>query len=240
MKQLKTKSIATFTYFPSIVFSILLCSSLTYAAENTTTQNNVLQPSDSQQAGEQLAAASTPLHEHSSVNPAADVLAPNTKQPMPTSVPEQNDSDLQPKALITKTASTKAMQKDDEPDQNDNKIVIVARPQVAGLWGMTIPNAHCIEYYNFMENGDVVVKSGKEWTYGKYLYQVPAQSEPGSPVLVMQIKYDNLEADCSGNAIDQRGEQQQQYVKWTGSSSMEFCGAQDDKQCFASLKRVLP
>lgn len=250
MKQLKTKSIATLTYFPCIFFSILLCSSFTNAAEDSTAQNNVLQPNNLQQASKHLTAASTPLHEHSSVKPVADVLAPKPKQQMPTSVPEQNDSDLQPKGLTnkasipetapSKTTLSETMQKDDESDQNDNKIVIVARPQIAGLWGMTIPDAQCIEYYNFMENGDVVVKSGKEWSYGKYLYQVPAQSEPGSPVLVMQIKYDNLQTDCSGNAIDQRGEQQQQYVKWTGSSSMEFCGAQEGKQCFASLKRVLP
>lgn len=239
MKQLNTKSILTLTSFSSIFFGVVLCSLSAFAADNPTANENTLRSSDSQQPGEQFAAASTPLHEHSSVKPVADVLKSDPKQVMPTLVPEQNESETQPKASMPKTASSK-MVKQEEPDQDDNKIVIVARPQIAGLWGMTIPNAHCIEYYNFMENGDVVVKSGKEWTYGKYLYQVPAQSEPGSPVLVMQIKYDNLEADCSGNAIDQRGEQQQQYVKWTDSSSMEFCGAQDGAQCFASLKRVLP
>jgi hypothetical protein len=91
-----------------------------------------------------------------------------------------------------------------------------------------------------MEKGDVVIKSGAEWTYGNYVYQVPAASEPGTPILAMRIQYDNLQTDCSGNAIDQRGEDQQQYVKWTGPSSMEFCGTQDGSQCFASLKRVLP
>ncbi|RYY79570.1 MAG: hypothetical protein EOO69_06060 [Moraxellaceae bacterium] len=125
------------------------------------------------------------------------------------------------------------------PEQ-DNKIVIVSRPQVTGLWAMTIPGAQCIEYYNFMEKGDVVIKSGAEWTYGKYVYQVPAVAEPGSPVLAMRIQYDNLQTDCSGNAIDQRGEDQQQYVKWTGSSSMDFCTTPDGSQCFASLRRVLP
>ena len=31
-------------------------------------------------------------------------------------------------------------------------IELVNRPLIAGLWGMTIPNATCIEYYNFKLN----------------------------------------------------------------------------------------
>ncbi len=200
------------------MLGLALSSSLSHAADNESVEQQL-------QQDEQISAANPPLHQHESVKPAADVMQPKAEQPPSQSVPEQHDSEEMPDEAI---------------ELPENKIVIVGRPQVSGLWGMTIPKAHCIEYYNFMENGDVVIKSDKEWTYGKYIYQVPALSEPGSPVLVMQIKYDNLQTDCSGNAIDQRGEQQQQYVKWTGASSMEFCAAQDGTQCFASLQRVLP
>jgi hypothetical protein len=161
-----------------------------------------------------------PLHEHSSIEPASTVTPAVATKPAPTSVPEQTAAPTM---------------------EEENKIVIVNRPQVSGLWAMTIPGARCVEYYNFMENGEVVVQSGAEWTYGTYVYQVPAVAEPGLPVLAMRIQYDNLQTDCSGNAIDQRGEEQQQYVKWTGPSSMQFCAGQEaSSHCFASLNRVLP
>ncbi|XID75970.1 hypothetical protein ACF3NA_05460 [Alkanindiges sp. WGS2144] len=218
MKQLNASQLFGFFYGSSVFLGIMLCSSLSQAADKI----NAEAESNEQVA---TAAVSKPLHEHSSIKPDADVIPVQPKEKALASVPEQSEQ-------------TEALS---EPlDLPENKIVISNRPQVTGLWGMTIPGARCIEYYNFMENGEVVVKSGEEWSYGNYLYQVPALAESGSPVLAIQIKYDNLETDCSGNAVDQRGEQQQQYVKWTSASSMEFCGTKEGTQCFASLRRVLP
>lgn len=201
------------SYLAALSFGLLLCCSLSHAADSLT-------------APERLTAATpatpAPLQEHSSVQPGLPPFTPDQSEPVPTAVPEETDS------------------ADNAILEQDNKIVIVSRPQVTGLWAMTIPGAQCTEYYNFMEKGDVVVKSGAEWTYGKYIYQVPPVAEPGFPVLAMRIQYDNLQTDCSGNAIDQRGEDQQQYVKWTGPASMAFCTTPDGAQCFASLNRVLP
>ncbi|WP_083698368.1 hypothetical protein [Alkanindiges hydrocarboniclasticus] len=206
-----TSSLLSSLRFSPLGFGLLLCCSLSHAADNVIAPERVTAATTT---------TSTPLHEHSSVEPQAPAMPAVPDKPAPTAVPEAAESVEVP-----------------EPD---NKIVIVSRPQVTGLWAMTIPGAQCIEYYNFMEKGDVVIKSGAEWTYGNYVYQVPAVAEPGTPVLAMRIQYDNLKTDCSGNAIDQRGEDQQQYVKWTGPASMEFCTTQDGSQCFASLRRVLP
>lgn len=160
-----------------------------------------------------------PLHQHSSV-----------KQP-------------QPEALKT-TSNDQSTQQASLPEQapalDENKVVIVNRPLIAGLWEMRIPNAKCNEFYNFMENGEFVVKSGEEWTYGNYVYQLPALADTGHPILAMKIKYDNLKTDCSGNSIDQRGEEQQQYVVWTGQSTARFCATEDGKQCFAEVRRITP
>ena len=230
MKQLNTKYTPTFAYFSSIFLGLALCTSIGHAADaqlvaQSKTDTVTNEQTSTLKNDDMSAASNKPLHQSSSVEPTADVMQSKMSAQKPVSVPEQNESEKIPAGSM---------------EMPENKIVIVSRPQVSGLWGMTIPGAKCLEYYNFMENGDVVIKSDKEWTYGKYIYQVPTQPEPGLPVLVMQIKYDNLEADCSGNAVDQRGEQQQQYVKWTGTSSMEFCGTQEGTQCFASLRRVLP
>lgn len=191
-------------------FSVFLCCSVSQAADKS---GSVVPASAA------TVTTSSPLHQ-------------DARQPQTLTLPVSPDKDA--------SASVPAEATNGAVPEPDNKIVIVSRPQVTGLWAMTIPGAQCIEYYNFMEKGDVVIKSGAEWTYGKYVYQVPDVAEPGSPVLAMRIQYDNLKTDCSGNAIDQRGEDQQQYVKWTGASSMEFCTTQDGAQCFASLRRVLP
>lgn len=189
------------------------------------------------QPQQQVAAATAeiPLHQHDSVQLITPAPVTNqAQQPVLPTVPEQRETD-------SKTIDSNATGQNIAalvPD--NNTIVIVNRPQVTGLWALSFAGARCTEYYNFMENGEVAIKSGEEWTYGNYVYQIPAVAEPGSPVLAMRIKYDNQKTDCSGNAIDQRGEEQQQYVKWNSPSTMDFCAAQDGQQCFASLRRILP
>lgn len=172
-------------------------------------------------AADQAATKQEPLHDHSSLEqstsdqPAAVPVKPEPAKP--STLPEQTPAPI-----------------------DENKIVIVNRPLIAGLWEMSIPNARCKEYYNFMENGEVVVKSGEEWTYGNYAYQLPALADTGSPILAIKIKYDNLKTDCSGNSIDQRGEEQQQFVKWNSKSTVQFCATEDGKQCFADMRRISP
>ncbi len=117
---------------------------------------------------------------------------------------------------------------------------VVPRSMLSGLWGMTIPGKTCVEMYNFQDNGQMLVKSSKEWTWGKYELELPEAGSTTLPILTMKILYDNLETDCSGNQIDQYGEVQQQYVKWTGRNTIEFCNAPDGTQCVLTLNKVLP
>ncbi len=121
-------------------------------------------------------------------------------------------------------------------------IELVSRPLIAGLWGMTIPKAACIEYYNFKENGQFLVKSASEWSLGKYVYQLPDMEAMAKslPQLTMGILYDSNAIDCSGNQINQTGEVQQEFVKWISPSHIQFCAAPDGKQCPLDLHRVLP
>ena len=87
---------------------------------------------------------------------------------------------------------------------NSNKFRVVTRPEIVGLWGMQIPNNRkCIEYYNFKSNNDVVIKSGQEWSAGIYDYQPSQDASNVLPALILQIKYDNNEVDCSGYQEDQ-------------------------------------
>ena len=123
------------------------------------------------------------------------------------------------------------------PSQN---IKISTRSALVGLWGMHIPeNKKCMEYYNFQSNHQVFIRSGAEWSYGQYTYQASSDSEI-SPLLVLNIRYDNNEKDCSGIKEDQSGEITRFTVVWRDASNIEFCSDSQDQECFAALRRIQP
>ena len=124
---------------------------------------------------------------------------------------------------------------------DSNPIRIVTRPEIVGLWGMQIANnKKCIEYYNFKSNNNVVIKSGQEWSSGIYDYQSSQEERSALPALILQVKYDNNEVDCSGYSEDQTGEISQYFVQWKNSSTINFCSSEKAEQCFATLRRILP
>ena len=125
--------------------------------------------------------------------------------------------------------------------EDSNPIRIVTRPEIVGLWGMQIPNnKKCIEYYNFKSNNNVVIKSGQEWSSGIYDYQSSQEERSALPALILQVKYDNNEVDCSGYNEDQTGEISQYFVQWKNPSTINFCSSEKAEQCFATLRRILP
>ena len=115
------------------------------------------------------------------------------------------------------------------------------RPAIMGLWGMEIPtNKKCTEYYNFRGNNEVIVNSAKEWSTGLYDYQPSTETKEKSPALLMQIKYENNEMDCSGRQEDQSGEVSQYFVRWKDQNTINFCATDGVDKCFAVLHRVQP
>ncbi|CAG68576.1 MULTISPECIES: hypothetical protein [Acinetobacter] len=143
---------------------------------------------------------------------------------------------------MAETVSTPATS-DEAPslDLSPNTIKIVSRPEIMGLWGMEIPNnKKCVEYYNFRNANEVFVKSGQEWSYGVYDYQPSPDKNEQLSALIMQIKYDNNEVDCSGQKVDQSGEVSQYFVHWKNANTIDFCANEKGQQCFATLRRVLP
>lgn len=122
-----------------------------------------------------------------------------------------------------------------------NTFRIVTRPAIMGLWGMEIPtNRKCVEYYNFKSDNNVIIKSGDEWSSGIYDYQLPQDTTAQVPALILQVKYDNNQKDCSGNQEDQSGEVSQYFVKWQNPYTINFCATEKAEQCFATLRRILP
>ena len=124
--------------------------------------------------------------------------------------------------------------------EDSNPIRIVTRPEIVGLWGMQIPNKKCVEYYNFKSNNNVLIKSGQEWSSGVYDYQPSQEERSALPALILQVKFDNNEVDCSGYKEDQTGEISQYFVQWKNPSTINFCSNEKAEQCFATLRRILP
>ncbi|MFW2044375.1 hypothetical protein ACG9ZE_22345, partial [Acinetobacter sp. ULE_I053] len=58
--------------------------------------------------------------------------------------------------------------------------------------------------------------------------------------LIMQIRYENNETDCSGRKEDQAGEVTQYFVKWINKTTLKFCISDKGDQCCATVRRVLP
>ena len=132
-------------------------------------------------------------------------------------------------------------QPEDTQASNQNNIRVTTRPEIVGLWGMEIPNNRkCVEYYNFKSNSDVVIKSGEEWSTGIYDYQPSTDKNVQLPALILQVKFDNNQVDCSASQEDQTGEMSQYFVKWQSPSTINFCANDKAQQCFATLRRVLP
>lgn len=136
---------------------------------------------------------------------------------------------------------TEGMQPTQTSVPQTNTIKVNVRPEISGLWGMYIPeNKRCVEYYNFKSKNQLVVKSGDEWSTGIYDYQPPQDPSVQLPALILQIKYDNNEVDCSGQQVDQTGEISQYYVQWKSPTVINFCTTDKAEECFATLYRVLP
>ena len=134
-----------------------------------------------------------------------------------------------------------AKQSEQELAIPQERIQISTRSPLVGLWGMDIPNnKKCVEYYNFKSNSELYVRSGKEWSTGQYDYQIASERSDLLSGLILQIKYDNNEMDCSGHQVDQSGEISQYYVKWKNPNQIQFCASEAGEQCFATLRRVLP
>lgn len=133
-------------------------------------------------------------------------------------------------------------QVDAAPMPKQSTINIKLRPEIVGLWAMDIPNnPQCLEYYNFKDENDLVIKSGDEWTVGQYQYQPPVDASVSTVgVLMMHIQYDNNQKDCSGQQNDQSNEIQQFFIKWDNPRQIQFCADEKYSQCFATLNRRLP
>lgn len=139
------------------------------------------------------------------------------------------------------TSNTTNTSNNSQTEVERSPIRIEMHPEIMGLWGMAIPNnSSCVEFYNFRNANEVAINSGKEWSYAEYDYQPSLDPEQKLSALVMQIRFDNNQVDCSGHQQDQTDETARYFVKWINPNHIQFCATEKGQQCVANLRRVLP
>ncbi|MFB2539110.1 hypothetical protein [Acinetobacter sp. c3-l95] len=130
--------------------------------------------------------------------------------------------------------------------QSNAQMTAQVRPNIVGLWAMPIiapeTGKQCVEYYNFLSDGQLLVKSADEWSIGRYAIELPSlDSEAKLANMVLEVRYDNNEADCSGKREDQTGERQMFFAKLdVEKNHLDFCADDMGQECFAGLSKVLP
>lgn len=96
----------------------------------------------------------------------------------------------------------------------------------------------CTENYNFGADDRLLVVSDTEWTYGKY--KLIYSDKNKLPILLLHTTFDNNNPDCSGNQVDQSGEQFMAFFKQNSPHSFELCESDKGENCFMRFNQILP
>lgn len=125
----------------------------------------------------------------------------------------------------------------DLADLNTKNATVIESPTVKQPIAVdNIQSTQCRELYNFAADNEMWTVSGKEWTYGRYLV---THRDEGLPVIAIKTVYDNNEADCSGNKVDQTDESLIAFLKHK-DNEMQWCADAEGKDCFMTFHRVRP
>ena len=119
-------------------------------------------------------------------------------------------------------------------------VIKTTYPLIAGKWRMESPNlrADCNEDLNFLPNNRLLVVSADEWTYGTY--RIIEEPKLDLPILLLHTILDDNQMDCSGNQVDQAGENFASFMKQLTLDSIVLCSSVQGGNCPVKLNRILP
>ena len=103
------------------------------------------------------------------------------------------------------------------------------------FWGLIQSGNTCIEKYNFLPSGEVLISSHLERITGQY--SLLENSETFAlPAVVINFKTDNKQPDCAGNATNQAGTSTTNFLKRVSDQELYFCNDALGKDCPVSLR----
>ncbi|OTG95790.1 hypothetical protein [Acinetobacter sp. ANC 3832] len=102
-------------------------------------------------------------------------------------------------------------------------------------WGLVQPGTMCIEQYQFLPSGEVLIQSNKERVSGTYSY-LEKQQGFELPAVVINFKTDNQQPDCAGNSENQAGTSTTNFIKKESDQKVYFCLDSLGKSCPVYLR----
>lgn len=114
-------------------------------------------------------------------------------------------------------------------------LTLVQKLQSEKSWGLIQPGTSCIEKYQFLPSGEVLVESNRERVTGVYHY-LEATSIAELPAVMISFKTDNRQADCTGNSTDQSGTSTTNFIKKVSDQQIYFCNDALGQSCSVYLR----
>lgn len=91
-----------------------------------------------------------------------------------------------------------------------------------GTWTISNPHIQCKESYQFSKPGNFINQAQDKRMSGEFVVLRSADQKQHD-ILKLQITGDNGLADCSGTAVNYKGQQAMFALKWKTTESAELC-----------------
>ncbi|MFN3072796.1 hypothetical protein ACK2M2_04515 [Acinetobacter sp. TY1] len=114
-------------------------------------------------------------------------------------------------------------------------LTLVQKLQSEKSWGLIQPGMSCIEKYQFLPNGDILIQSNRERVTGVYHF-MQAATNFELPAVMISFKTDNRQPDCAGSTIDQAGTSTTNFIKKVSDQQIYFCNDALGQSCPVYLR----
>ncbi len=108
---------------------------------------------------------------------------------------------------------------------------LIAVPQ----WGLVQSGTTCIEKYQFLDSGVVLIESQQQQLRGDY-YFIPSLAESFLPAILINFTQDNQQPDCMGTIQNQVGTSTLNFLKKESDQVIYFCEDKLGKNCSVYLR----
>lgn len=102
-------------------------------------------------------------------------------------------------------------------------------------WGLVQPGLICVEKYQFLPTGEVLIESNQQRVSGNYQY-METGNKFDLPAIVINFTTDNRKADCAGSVANMAGVISTNFVKKISDQQIYFCLDALGKNCPVYLR----
>ena len=102
-------------------------------------------------------------------------------------------------------------------------------------WGLVRTGQACIEYYQFRNDGEVMIRSNQERILGRFIF---LNNSSIFELAAVKIEFlnDNGKPDCTGDSTNQTNQSTINYLKRKSDREIYFCDDSLGKSCPVYLR----